>query len=86
MHSLGYFDLLPLGNIPYNSTETDIGNMFSSCGVVTNVRIVFDRNTNKPKGFGFCEFQDQQGAQNAVDQMNGVEINGRQLRVNWANK
>jgi RNA recognition motif-containing protein len=48
--------------------------------------IVFDRDTNRPKGFGFCEFQDQQGAQNAIDTMNGVELNGRALRVNWANK
>ena len=53
-------------------------NLFSS--------IVFDRNTNRPKGFGFCEFQDQQGAENAVTKMNGVEMNGRPLRVNWANK
>ncbi|KAL3093225.1 hypothetical protein niasHT_022675 [Heterodera trifolii] len=74
-----------VGNIPYNTTEADIGSMFSSCGVVTNVRIVYDRETNRPKGFAFCEFQDQQGAQNAVTNMNGIELNGRPLRVNWAN-
>nr|CAD2138844.1 unnamed protein product [Meloidogyne enterolobii]CAD2183797.1 unnamed protein product [Meloidogyne enterolobii] len=74
-----------VGNIPYNTTENDIGNMFSSCGVVTNVHIVIDRNTQRSKGFGFCEFQDQQGAENAVQKMNGVEMNGRPLRVNWAN-
>uniref|UniRef100_A0A183C029 RRM domain-containing protein n=1 Tax=Globodera pallida TaxID=36090 RepID=A0A183C029_GLOPA len=75
-----------VGNIPYNATEEDIGNMFSSCGVVTNVRIVYDRETNRPKGFGFCEFQDQQGAQNAVTNMNGAELYGRPLRVNIASK
>ncbi|KAL7080625.1 hypothetical protein ACQ4LE_000474 [Meloidogyne hapla] len=75
-----------VGNIPYNTTETDLGNMFSSCGVVTNVRIVIDRNTNRPKGFGFCEFQDQQGADDAVTKMNGVEMSGRPLRVSYANK
>uniref|UniRef100_A0A915NN50 RRM domain-containing protein n=1 Tax=Meloidogyne floridensis TaxID=298350 RepID=A0A915NN50_9BILA len=46
---------------------------------------IIDRNTQRSKGFGFCEFQDQQGAENAVQKMNGVEMNGRPLRVNWAN-
>ncbi|CAK5111662.1 unnamed protein product [Meloidogyne enterolobii] len=79
------FKRFVFGNIPYNTTETDLGNMFSSCGVVTNVRIVIDRNTNRPKGFGFCEFQDQQGADDAVAKMNGTEMNGRPLRVSYAN-
>jgi cleavage stimulation factor subunit 2 len=58
----------------------------SSVGQVTNIRLVYDRQTNRPKGFGFCEFADQSGAQNAVNQLNGSDFNGRVLRVNWANK
>jgi cleavage stimulation factor subunit 2 len=58
----------------------------SSVGQVTNIRLVYDRQTNRPKGFGFCEFADQNGAQNAVNQLNGSDFNGRVLRVNWANK
>uniref|UniRef100_A0A915EMK5 RRM domain-containing protein n=1 Tax=Ditylenchus dipsaci TaxID=166011 RepID=A0A915EMK5_9BILA len=75
-----------VGNIPYNVTENDLGNFFSQAGNVTNVRIVYDRETNRPKGFGFCEFADQQGAENAVTTLNGVDFNGRALRVNWASK
>uniref|UniRef100_A0A915EG31 RRM domain-containing protein n=1 Tax=Ditylenchus dipsaci TaxID=166011 RepID=A0A915EG31_9BILA len=44
-------------------SEQDLGNYFSSAGPVTNVRIMIDRETNRPKGFGFCEFADQQSAQ-----------------------
>ncbi|KAI1716148.1 RNA recognition motif domain-containing protein [Ditylenchus destructor] len=75
-----------VGNIPYNTTEHDLGTFFSTCGAVTNVRLVYDRETRRPKGFGFCEFADAQGAQNAISQMNGADFNGRALRVNSANK
>ncbi|CAI5438138.1 unnamed protein product [Caenorhabditis angaria] len=74
-----------VGNIPYQATENDIGNYFSQVGNVSNVRIVFDRETGRPKGFGFCEFSDEQGAQKAVEQLNGTPFNGRNLRVNFAN-
>ncbi|EYC24628.1 hypothetical protein Y032_0013g2013 [Ancylostoma ceylanicum] len=74
------------GNIPYQTTEDAIGNYFSQAGQVTNVRIVYDRETGRPKGFGFCEFSDEAGAQNAVNTLNGADFNGRSLRVNWANK
>ncbi|KAK6039286.1 hypothetical protein COOONC_23208 [Cooperia oncophora] len=75
-----------VGNIPYQTTEDAIGNHFSQAGNVTNVRIVYDRETGRPKGFGFCEFSDEAGAQNAVNTLNGTDFNGRSLRVNYANK
>ncbi|VDK53401.1 unnamed protein product [Cylicostephanus goldi] len=78
--------LFSVGNIPYQTTEDAIGNYFSQAGNVTNVRIVYDRETGRPKGFGFCEFSDEAGAQNAVNTLNGADFNGRSLRVNWANK
>lgn len=64
----------------------ELGQLMSSVGQVTNIRLVYDRTTNRPKGFGFCEFADQNGAQAAVNQLNGQDFNGRVLRVNWANK
>jgi RNA recognition motif-containing protein len=48
--------------------------------------LVYDRETGRPKGFGFCEFSDEQSAQNAISSLNGADFNGRALRVNLANK
>uniref|UniRef100_A0A1I7TU84 RRM domain-containing protein n=1 Tax=Caenorhabditis tropicalis TaxID=1561998 RepID=A0A1I7TU84_9PELO len=75
-----------VGNVPYQGSEQEIGQYFSSVGVVTNVRIVYDRETGRPRGFAFVEFSDETGAQRAVDELNGQSFNGRNLRVNYANK
>ncbi|KAJ1373739.1 hypothetical protein KIN20_036235 [Parelaphostrongylus tenuis] len=56
-----------VGNIPHQTTEDAIGRHFSQAGRVTNVKIVYDRETGRSKGFGFCEFSDEAGAQNAVN-------------------
>jgi RNA recognition motif-containing protein len=53
---------------------------------VNGVRIVYDRDTNRAKGFGFIEFGSEQDAQNAVSQLDGSDFQGRQLRVNIATK
>ncbi|KAH7730082.1 Protein R06C1.4 [Aphelenchoides avenae] len=74
-----------VGNLPYSASEQDLGNLFSSAGEVVNVRLVYDRESNRPKGFGFVEFADEQGMSNAVNQLNGADFQGRQLRVNQAN-
>jgi len=50
------------------------------------LRIVYDRETGRPKGFGFCEYQDQESAINATRSLNGYEIGGRTLRVDNANR
>ncbi|GMT01239.1 hypothetical protein PENTCL1PPCAC_23413 [Pristionchus entomophagus] len=75
-----------VGNLSYQTTEDDLGHFFSQAGHVTNVRLVIDRETGRPKGFGFCEFADEASAQNAISQFNGVDFNGRSLRVNMANR
>ncbi|KAK6021133.1 hypothetical protein OSTOST_13205, partial [Ostertagia ostertagi] len=77
---------LSVGNLPYQTSEEAIGNHFSRAGQVTNVRIVYDRETGRMKGFGFCEFSDEAGANNAVNTLNGSDFDGRQLRVNLANR
>ncbi|KAK5975353.1 Cleavage stimulation factor subunit 2 tau variant [Trichostrongylus colubriformis] len=75
-----------VGNLPYQTTEQALGDHFSQAGQVTNVKIVYDRETGRNKGFGFCDFADQAGAENAVNMLNGTDFNGRSLRVNFANK
>uniref|UniRef100_A0A1I7TU90 RRM domain-containing protein n=1 Tax=Caenorhabditis tropicalis TaxID=1561998 RepID=A0A1I7TU90_9PELO len=74
-----------VGNAPFQTTEQQIGDYFSNVGQVTNVRIVYDRETGRPRGFAFVEFSDEAGAQRAVNELNGADFNGRQLRVNLAN-
>ncbi|KAF1769794.1 hypothetical protein GCK72_001611 [Caenorhabditis remanei] len=75
-----------VGNVPYQGTEEEIGNYFSTVGIVNNVRIVYDRETGRPRGFAFVEYSEEAGAQRAVEELNGAAFNGRNLRVNYANK
>ncbi|KAH8101744.1 hypothetical protein BXZ70DRAFT_906328 [Cristinia sonorae] len=57
---------------------------FKTVGQVVGFRLVFDRDTGKPKGYGFCEFADHDTAQSAVRNLNGQEIGGRPLRIDLA--
>ena len=75
-----------IGNIPFQASENDIGDFFSQCGNVVGVRLVYDRETGRPRGFGFCEFDTESSMNNAIQQLNGADFNGRQLRVNAANR
>merc|ERR1712018_20355 len=74
------------GNLNFRCTEDDLGNLFSQHGNVVNVRIVNDRETGRPRGFAFVEFDDANSAQSAIQQLNGYEMMGRQLRLDSANQ
>ncbi|KAF0720623.1 Aste57867_180 [Aphanomyces stellatus] len=73
-----------VGNIPYDVTEEMLKDIFSEVGPVLNFRLVTDRDTGKPKGYGFCEYGDGATALSAMRNLNGYEINGRNLRVDFA--
>lgn len=73
-----------VGNIPYDATEEKLRDIFSAVGPVLGFRIVYDRETGKPKGYGFCEFKDQETATSAIRNLNGYDLGGRQLRVDSA--
>ncbi|KFD67617.1 hypothetical protein M514_20113 [Trichuris suis] len=73
-----------VGNIPYDASEESLKELFSQVGPVASVRMVFDRETGKPKGYGFCEFLDKETAMSAQRNLNGIEFLGRQLRVDAA--
>jgi len=73
-----------VGNIPYDATEEKLKELFSEVGPVVSFRLVFDRETGKPKGYGFCEYRDQETAQSAIRNLQNVEMNGRNLRVDSA--
>ncbi|KAK3906699.1 hypothetical protein C8A05DRAFT_40543 [Staphylotrichum tortipilum] len=75
-----------VGNIPYGLTEEQITEIFSGAGRVLNFRLVYDRETGRPKGFGFAEFPDYDSAASAVRNLNDYETMGRKLRVDFSNE
>ncbi|TDZ58354.1 Cleavage stimulation factor subunit 2 [Colletotrichum trifolii] len=75
-----------VGNIPYGLSEEQISDIFSSAGKVLNFRLVYDRETGRPKGFGFAEYPDNDSAASAVRNLNDHEIMGRKLRVDFSNE
>ncbi|XP_044511671.1 cleavage stimulating factor 64-like isoform X2 [Mangifera indica] len=73
-----------VGNIPYDATEEQLIEICREVGPVVSFRLVLDRETGKPKGYGFCEYKDEETALSARRNLHGYEINGRQLRVDFA--
>ncbi|KAG6625896.1 hypothetical protein CIPAW_15G010800 [Carya illinoinensis] len=73
-----------VGNIPYDATEEQLIDICREVGPVVSFRLVIDRETGKPKGYGFCEYKDEQTALSACCNLQGYEINGQQLRVDFA--
>ncbi len=74
-----------VGNLPFSASEEDISKLFSQHGTVHSVKLVTDRDTGRPRGFGFVEM-DQDEADAAIQALNGTELDGRSLRINEARK
>ena len=72
-----------VGNLPFSATEADVRSLFEQHGAVDSVKLINDRDTGRPRGFGFVEMQESE-AQAAIAAMNGYDMNGRALRVNEA--
>ena len=73
---------LYVGNLSFETTESELKDLFTQSGAVETVRIITDRETGRSKGFGFIEMQE--GGDKAIAQMNGKDFNGRALTVNEA--
>ena len=71
-----------VGNLPYSTTDEDLKGLFAAHGEVASARVVVDRMTGRSKGFGFVEMTDRAQAQQAIEALNGYDIEGRKLRVN----
>jgi cold-inducible RNA-binding protein len=72
-----------VGNLPFSVTDAELRNLFAQHGTVESVSLPTDRETGRPRGFGFVEMS-QADAARAIQALNGHELGGRQLRVNEA--
>lgn len=72
-----------VGNLPFSATEEEIRQLFERHGSVTSVSLINDRETGRPRGFGFVEM-DEAGAEAAISSLDGKDFGGRSLRVNEA--
>jgi len=73
-----------IGNMSYETTEDAIRQAFEAYGEVSTVNIITDRDTGRPKGFGFVEMPSKDEAMAAISGLNGQEMNGRTVNVNEA--
>lgn len=73
-----------VGNLSYHTEESNLRDTFSEFGEVSSVSIVTDRETGMSRGFGFVEMATEEGAQAAIDGLNGQQVDGRSLNVNVA--
>jgi cold-inducible RNA-binding protein len=75
---------LYVGNLPYQTTESDLQELFESAGAVATINIVRDRATGQARGFAFVEMSDDEGAKKAISELDRHEYGGRNLTVNEA--
>ncbi|MCH7548981.1 MAG: RNA-binding protein [Candidatus Krumholzibacteriota bacterium] len=73
-----------VGNLPFTATREEISDLFSAHGEVHEINLINDRETGRPRGFGFVEM-DEKGALAAMEALDGKDFGGRDLRVNEAN-
>ncbi len=73
-----------VGNLSFKTTEDQVRELFAAFGQVDRVSLISDRQTGRPRGFGFVEMADNSAAQAAIEGLNGQEVDGRKLTVNEA--
>lgn len=73
-----------VGNLPFDASQNDIRDLFAEHGQVDDVTLITDRDTGRPRGFGFVEMPDKNAATNALSALDGKEFGGRNLTVNEA--
>ena len=73
-----------VGNLSFDTTENDLQDAFAAHGTVTETNLMMDRETGRPRGFGFVTMSTSEEAQKAIDALNGKDMDGRALTVNIA--
>lgn len=73
-----------VGNLNYEVSEDDLKTLFAEYGEVESAKIIIDKYSGRSKGFGFVEMPNQEEGQKAIDELNGAEYKGRNMKVNMA--
>jgi len=75
-----------IGNLNYKIEENELKEVFSEFGTVDSVKIIYDKHSNRSKGFGFIEMPNDDEGNKAIENLNGKELSGRTMVVNVARK
>ena len=73
-----------VGNLSFDASEDDVRNAFAQFGNVESIKLITDRETGRPRGFGFVTMPDSSEANAAIESLNGTELLGRELRIREA--
>jgi cold-inducible RNA-binding protein len=76
---------LYVGNLSFDTTESAIRELFAAHGEVASANLIMDRDSGRPRGFGFVEMADAASARAAMEALNGTQLDGRTIVVNEAN-
>ncbi len=75
---------LYVGGLAYSVTDSQLRQLFASCGNVESAKVIMERDTDRSKGFGFVEMSTQEEAEKAIATLNGTQHEGRNITVNIA--
>ena len=75
---------LYVGNLSYQTGDSELQELFATYGEVESARVITDRDSGRSKGFGFVELTNRSDGEKAIAELNGKEIDGRQVKVNEA--
>ena len=75
---------LYVGNMSFQTTESELRSIFEPYGEITRIQVMTDRDTGQARGFAFVELADDEQAAKAITELNGKELDGRALKVNEA--
>ena len=73
-----------VGNLPYNTTDAELEEVFAPFGSVAKAKVIMDRETGRSRGFGFVEMDNDDEGKAAIEALNGSDMDGRDLTVNEA--
>lgn len=73
-----------VGNLDFSTAEQDLRDAFAPFGNIASVALITDRDTGRPRGFGFVEYESAQDAQKAVSTLDGIDLRGRTIHVSVA--